>query len=182
MYKITCVSVEGPILAKLIETLSKGLSAYERLESEEYQDIIANIAKDLGIHTWEVHESEQPDAFDLEITRFFDQEFGSNEKKELNRILDDFVSAVGNAILPVFDKKEQDCPTHEPANEEAEVLAEELDFVKSLKEDADTLRGALIIPCGIPTAFAVVADACHVASHACLIRMIDAYLEKYDHE
>ena len=146
------------------------------MESADLRKQIDAIAKDLHVR-WAVETN--GNITQACISKLFSPISTSNDAHQLEIIATNFMSAINKLTLPVF---KEDCPTHEPANEEAEVLAEEIAFVKELKEDADTLRGALIIPRGIPTAFAVVADACHVASHACLIRMIDAYLEKYSYE
>ena len=147
------------------------------MESPDLRQQIDNIAKDLHVR-WAVETN--GNITQACISKLFSPIATSSDAHQLEVIATNFMSAINKLTLPAFD--EAACPTHEPANEDAEVLAEELEFMKELKDDIDNVRGAFVAPIGIPARFALAIDACHIISHPCLIRMIDAYLKEYNHE
>lgn len=151
-------------------------SEVDILECPDLRSQIDNIAKDLHVR-WAIEIN--GNVTHAAISKVLGPVGTSAEAHALEIKATNFMSAVDKLTLPVF---ENDCPTHEPANEEAEVMAEELDFVKSLKEDSDSVRGAFIAPMDMPLSLAVLLDAAWIISHETLMRMIDAYLEKYEHE
>lgn len=171
-------SLELSIYVKLSQ------SQEEILESKELRKNIDQIAKNLQV-SWDVRvifpdgKEAKREAYAV-ISKVIDVASLDKQAHDVETKAINFMSAIGELTLPVFDLK--DCPTHEPANEEAEVLAEELAFVKSLKEDSDDMRGALIMPHGVPEPLAFLTDNYWTVSPACLRRMIDAYLKEYDHE
>lgn len=146
------------------------------LECKELREQIDQIAKNLQV-CWDVKKYNNKSwaivSKVIEVTSL-DKQAHEVEMKAVN-----FMSAIGELTLPSF---EQDCPTHEPANEEAEVIAEEIAFVKNIKEDLSNIRGALIMPSGIPEELVMLIGDYHTMSPTCLRRMIDAYLKEYDHE
>lgn len=146
------------------------------MECEELRDQIDQIAKNLHV-CWDVKKLDNKSyAF---ISKVIDVVSLDKSAHEVETKAINFMSAIGELTLPSF---EANCPTHEPANEDAEVLAKELDFVKGLKEDVDDMRGALIMPSGIPEPLAFLTDNYWTISPTCLRRMIDAYIKEYDHE
>lgn len=146
------------------------------MECEELRDQIDQIAKNLHV-CWDVKKLDNK-SYAI-ISKVIDVVSLDKSAHEVEIKAVNFMSAIGELTLPSF---EQDCPTHEPANEEAEVLAKELEFVKSLKEDSGDMRGALIMPHGVPEPIAFLTDNYWTVSPTCLHRMIDAYLKEYDHE
>ena len=152
-------------------------SEMDILECPDLRSQIDNIAKDLHVR-WAVETN--GNVTHAAISKVLGPIGTSQEAHALEIKATNFMSAVDKLTLPVFD--EVDCPTHEQANEEAEVLAEELAFVKGLKEDSGDMRGASIMPHGVPEPLAFLTDNYWTVSPACLRRMINAYLKEYDHE
>lgn len=142
------------------------------MECEELRDQIDQIAKNLHV-CWDVKKLDNK-SYAI-ISKVIDVVSLDKSAHEVEIKAVNFMSAIGELTLPSF---EQDCPTHEPA----EVLAKELEFVKSLKEDSGDMRGALIMPHGVPEPIAFLTDNYWTVSPTCLRRMIDAYLKEYDHE
>lgn len=147
------------------------------MESADLRQQIDNIAKDLHVR-WSIETN--GNVTQACISKLFSPIATSSDAHQLEIRATNFMSAVDKLTLPAFN--EANCPTHEPANEEAEVLAKELEFVKSLKKDFGDMRGALIMPHGIPEPIAFLTDNYCTVSPTCLRRMIDAYLKEYDHE
>lgn len=152
-------------------------SEMDILECPDLRSQIDNIAKDLHVR-WAIETN--GNVTHAAISKVLGPIGTSQEAHALEIKATNFMSAVDKLTLPVFD--EPICPTHEPANEEAEVLAKELAFVKDLKEDSGDMRGALIMPYGVPEPLAFLTDNYWTVSPACLRRMINAYLKEYDHE
>lgn len=171
-------SLELSIYVKLSQ------SQEEILESKELRKNIDQIAKNLQV-SWHVQvvfpdgKEANREAYAV-ISKVIEVVSLDKQAHEVETKAINFMSAIGELTLPVFN--EVSCPTHEPANEEAEVLAEELAFVKALKEDSSDMRGALIMPHGIPEPLAFLTDNYWTVSPMCMLRMIDAYLKEYDHE
>lgn len=147
------------------------------MESPDLRQQIDSIAKDLHVR-WAVETN--GNITQACISKLFSPIVTSSDALQLEITATNFMSAINKLTLPAFKdaKEEPKCPCHE----DAEVLAEELKFMKELKDDIDNVRGAFVAPIGIPARFALAIDACHIISHQCLIRMIDAYLKEYDHE
>lgn len=171
-------SLELSIYVKLSQ------SQEEILESKELRNNVDQIAKNLQV-SWDVRvvfpdgKEAKREAYAV-ISKVIDVASLDKQAHDVETKAINFMSAIGELTLPTFDVK--DCPTHEPANEEAEVLAEELEFVKGIKEDLNDSRGAVIAPIGIPLGIAYALNGCSIIGHDCLARMIDAYLKEYDHE
>lgn len=144
------------------------------MESPDLRKQIDTIAKDLHVR-WAVESN--GNVTQACISKLFSPIATSADAHQLEIKATNFMSAVNKLTLPVFDPDEC-CPSHE----EAEVLAEELEFVKKLKGDEDNIRAAIVIPCGMPPELAAITGIHHTVSHACMIRMINAYLKEYDHE
>lgn len=152
-------------------------SEVDILECPDLRSQIDNIAKDLHVR-WAIEIN--GNVTHAAISKVLGPIGTSQEAHALEIKATNFMSAVDKLTLPVFDK--EDCPTHEPANEDAEVLAKELEFVKGIKEDLGDSRGAVIAPIGIPLGIAYALNGCSIIGHDCLARMIDAYIKEYDHE
>lgn len=143
------------------------------MESADLRQQIDNIAKNLHVR-WSIETN--GNVTQACISKLFSPIATSSDAHQLEIITTNFMSAVNKLTLPVFD--EPKCPCHE----DAEVLAEELAFVKALKEDSGDMRGALIMPHGVPEPLAFLTDNYWTVSPMCMLRMIDAYLKEYDHE
>ena len=152
-------------------------SEVDILECPDLRSQIDNIAKELHVR-WAIEIN--GNVTHAAISKVLGPIGTSHEAHALEIKATNFMSAVDKLTLPAFN--EANCPTHEPANEEAEVLAKELEFVKSLKEGFGDMRGALIMPHRVPEPIAFLTDNYCTVSPTCLRRMIDAYLKEYDHE
>ncbi len=166
-------SLELNIYVKLTQ------SQEEILECKELRNNIDQIAKNLQV-SWDVQEVDNKRC--AVVSKVIDVVSLDKQAHEVETKAINFMSSIGELTLPAFDEcntKTQDrCPCHE----DAEVLAEELAFVKDLKEDLGDIRGALIMPSGVPAPLAILIGDCYTVSPMCVRRMIDAYLKEYDHE
>lgn len=175
----TNCSSESPVTVTAAMYLTQeDQSLLEKLENPEYRKQIDAIAKDMHIN-WAVT-TRDDEYFNLEVSRAFDHTITVRDRNDMKIACDEFAKKVSMLTLPAFG--EVHCINHEPANEEAEVLAKELEFVKGIKEDLNDSRGAVIAPIGIPLGIAYALNGCNIIGHDCLARMIDAYLKEYDHE
>ena len=143
------------------------------LECKELRDQIDQIAKNLQV-CWDVKKIDNEMC--AVISKVIEVSDLDKNAHDVEMKLINFMHAISELTLPAFD--EAKCPCHE----EAEVLAEELAFVKDLKEDLGNIRGALVMPLEVPEPIAFLTDDYWTVSPMCLRRMIDAYLKEYDHE
>jgi hypothetical protein len=172
----TNCSSESPVTVTAVMYLTEeDQSLLEKLENPEYRNKIDAIAKDMHIN-WAVVKAYDNENLNLEVSRTFDYTVTVTDRCDVKKACIKFAEEVSMLTLPAFD--EPKCPTHE----DAEVLAEELAFVKGLKEKLNDIRGALIMPSGIPEPLAFLTDNYCTVSPMCVRHMIDAYIKEYDHE
>ena len=150
------------------------------LECKELRDQIDQIAKNLQV-CWDVKKIDNEMCAVIskviEVSNL-DENANKVETKAIN-----FMSAIEELTLPAFD--EAACPTHEPANEDAEVIAERLAFCKEIRADMDDVENIHVIGAkligGHEDIKPFVADAGRIGA-TLLKELLDVYIEKYDHE
>lgn len=155
-------------------------SEVDILECPDLRSQIDNIAKDLHVR-WAIETN--GNVTHATISKVLGPIGTSHEAHALEIKATNFMSAVDKLTLPVFD--EAACPTHEPANEDAEVIAERLAFCKEVRADMDDVEnihviGAKLIA-GNEDIRPFVADAGRIGA-TLLKELLDLYIEKYDHE
>lgn len=149
------------------------------LECKELREQIDQIAKNLQV-CWDVKKYNNKSwaivSKVIDVTSL-DKQAHEVEMKAVN-----FMSAIGELTLPSF---EQDCPTHEPANEDAEVIAERLAFCKEVRADMDNVENIHVIGAkligGHEDIRPFVANVGRIGA-TLLKELLDLYIEKYDHE
>ena len=146
------------------------------LECKELREKIDLIAKNLQV-CWDVKKHNNKSW--AIISKVIDVTSLDKQAHDVEMKAISFMNAISELTLPVF---EENCPTHEPANEKAEVLAKEIEFVKELKENECIIGYACIMPKGMSSLLTHLFCSYYNVSHATLMHMIDAYLEKYGHE
>lgn len=149
------------------------------LECKELREQIDQIAKNLQV-CWDVKKYNNKSW--AIVSKVIDVVNLDKQAHDVEMKAISFMNAISELTLPAFDTDKKELEKECPCHEEAEEMAEELDFVKSLKEDSDSIRGAFIAPMDMPLSLAVLLDAAWIISHETLMRMINAYLEKYEHE
>ena len=158
-------------------------SEVDILECPDLRSRIDAIAKDLHVR-WAIETN--GNVTHAAISKVLGPIGTSQEAHALEIKTTNFMSAVDKLTLPAFD--EGNCPTHEPANEDAEVIAENLKFCKDVRKDMDDVdnihvaiaelvvedpNGDLIPP--------LLMSAGRI-SGPLLKELLDLYIEKYDHE
>ena len=146
------------------------------MESADLRQQIDNIAKDLHVR-WSIETN--GNVTQACISKLFSPIATSSDAHQLEIKATNFMSAVDKLTLPVFD--EPKCPCHE----DAEVLAEKLNFCKKVREDMDDVENVhivaakLMVACGdevIPFVYG------GRIGMPLLKELLDLYIEKYDHE
>ena len=150
------------------------------MESADLRQQIDNIAKDLHVR-WSIETN--GNVTQACISKLFSPIATSSDAHQLEIKATNFMSAVDKLTLPVFDVK--DCPTHEPANEEAEVIAKRLEFCKEVRKDMDDMENIHVIGAklvaGHKDCEGLIVGAGRIGT-ALLKELLDVYIEKYDHE
>lgn len=149
------------------------------LECKELREQIDQIAKNLQV-CWDVKKYNNKSW--AIVSKVIDVVNLDKQAHDVEMKAISFMNAISELTLPSF---EQDCPTHEPANEEAEVIAERLKFCKEIRENMDDVDNIHIVAADF-----VIAHGDHVfpfieAGHistSLLKELLDLYIEKYDHE
>ena len=155
-------------------------SEMDILECPDLRSQIDNIAKDLHVR-WAVETN--GNVTHAAISKVLGPIGTSQEAHALEIKATNFMSAVDKLTLPVFD--EVDCPTHEPTNEEAEVIAKRLAFCKEVRSDMDDVDNIHVVAADLVIAHGdrvcpfIHAD--HIGT-SLLKELLDLYIEKYDHE
>ena len=148
------------------------------MESADLRQQIDNIAKDLHVR-WSIETN--GNVTQACISKLFSPIATSSDAHQLEIKATNFMSAVDKLTLPVFD--EVDCPTHEPANEEAEVIAERLEFCKKVRKDMDDIKNVHIAAAGLIVAYGnnvfPFIDGGRIGTPL-LKELLDLYIEKYD--
>ena len=150
------------------------------MESADLRQQIDNIAKDLHVR-WSIETN--GNVTQACISKLFSPIATSSDAHQLEIKATNFMSAVDKLTLPVFDVK--DCPTHEPANEDAEVIAERLEFCKEVRKDMDDMENIHVIGAKLVAGHKDCEGLIVVAGRigaALLKELLDVYIEKYDHE
>lgn len=149
------------------------------LECKELREQIDQIAKNLQV-CWDVKKHNNKSwaiiSKIIEVTSL-DKQAHEVEMKAVN-----FMSAIGELTLPSFDEA---CPTHEPSNEEAEVIAERLKFCKEVREDMNDMENFHVIGATLVAGHEDCPDVIYKAGKIgtqLLKELLDLYIEKYDHE
>lgn len=153
-------------------------SEVDILECPDLRSQIDNIAKDLHVR-WAIETN--GNVTHATISKVLGPIGTSHEAHALEIKATNFMSAVDKLTLPVFD--EVDCPTHEPANEEAEVIAERLEFCKEVREDMDDMENFHVIDATLVAGHEDYPDIVYKAGKigtALLKELLDLYIEKYD--
>lgn len=149
------------------------------LECKELREQIDKIAKNLQV-CWDVKKLGN-ESYAL-ISKVIDVVSLDKSAHDVEIKAVNFMSAIGELTLPSFEK---DCPTHEPANEDAEVIAERLAFCKEIRADMDDVENIHVIGAkligGHEDIRPFVADAGRIGA-TLLKELLDLYIEKYDHE
>lgn len=150
------------------------------LESTDLRAQIDQIAKNLHVR-WAVETNGNVNH--AAISKILGPIGTSQEAHALEIKATNFMSAINELTLPAFD--EAACPTHEPANEDAEVIAERLAFCKEIRADMDDVENIHVIGAkligGHEDIRPFVADAGRIGA-TLLKELLDLYIEKYDHE
>ena len=150
------------------------------MESKDLRQQIDNIAKDLHVR-WSIETN--GNVTQACISKLFSPIATSSDAHQLEIKATNFMSAVNKLTLPVF--VEVNCPTHEPANEDAEVIAERLKFCKEVRADMDDVENIHIVGAELVTAHGDCVcpfiEAGHIST-SLLKELLDLYIEKYDHE
>ena len=179
----TNCSSESPVTVTAVMYLTQeDQSLLEKLENPEYRKQIDAIAKDMHIN-WAVIKAHDNENLNLEVSRTFDYTVTVTDRFDVKKACAEFAEKVSMLTLPAFD--EAACPTHEPANEDAEVIAERLAFCKKVREDMDDVEDFHVIGAILAARYK---DHLDVAINvgrigtALLKELLDLYIEKYDHE
>lgn len=150
------------------------------MECEELRDQIDQIAKNLHV-CWDVKKLDNK-SYAI-ISKVIDVVSLDKSAHEVEIKAVNFMSAIGELTLPAFN--EAACPSHEPANEDAEVIAERLAFCKEVRADMDDVENIHVIGAkligGNEGIRPFVADAGRIGA-TLLKELLDLYIEKYDHE
>ena len=172
-------SLELSIYVKLSQ------SQEEILESKELRNNVDQIAKNLQV-SWDVRvvfpdgKEAKREAYAV-ISKVIDVASLDKQAHDVETKAINFMSAIGELTLPAFD--EVDCPTHEPANEEAEVIAKRLEFCKKVRTDMDDIKNVHITAAGLIVAYGnnvfPFIDGGHIGTPL-LKELLDLYIEKYD--
>ena len=179
----TNCSSESPVIVTAVMYLTEeDQSLLEKLENPEYRNKIDAIAKDMHIN-WAVVKAYDNENLNLEVSRAFDCTVTATDRVDVKKICIKFAENVSMLTLPAFN--EANCPTHEPANEDAEVIAERLEFCKKVRKDMDDVENIHIIGArlvaGHKTCKPLLVDTGSIGT-ALLKELLDVYIEKYDHE
>ncbi|MEE3485697.1 MAG: hypothetical protein VZQ98_15430 [Bacteroidales bacterium] len=170
-------SLELSIYVKLSQ------SQEEILESKELRKNIDQIAKNLHV-SWDVRvvypdgKEANREAYAV-ISKIIDVVSLDKQAHEVETKAINFMSAIGELTLPAFN--EPKCPCHE----DAEVIAERLDFCKEVREDMDDVENIHVIGAKLVSGHN---DRIYQFIHAgrigtsLLKELLDLYIEKYDHE
>lgn len=152
-------------------------SEVDILECPDLRSQIDNIAKDLHVR-WAIETN--GNVTHATISKVLGPIGTSHEAHALEIKATNFMSAVDKLTLPVF---ENDCPTHEPANEDAEVIAERLEFCKKVREDMDDVENIHVIGAklvaGHKDCESLIVGAGRIGA-TLLKELLDVYIEKYD--
>lgn len=155
-------------------------SEVDILECPDLRSQIDNIAKDLHVR-WAIETN--GNVTHAAISKVLGPIGTSQEAHALEIKATNFMSAVDKLTLPAFN--EANCPTHEPANEDAEVIAERLAFCKEVRKDMDDTENIHIIGAklvaGHKDCESLIVCAGRIGT-ALLKELLDVYIEKYDHE
>ena len=155
-------------------------SEVDILECPDLRSQIDNIAKELHVR-WAIEIN--GNVTHAAISKVLGPIGTSHEAHALEIKATNFMSAVDKLTLPAFN--EANCPTHEPANEDAEVIAERLAFCKEVRADMDDVENIHVIGAnligGHEDIRPFVADAGRIGA-TLLKELLDLYIEKYDHE
>ena len=151
-------------------------SEVDILECPDLRSQIDNIAKDLHVR-WAVETN--GNVTHAAISKVLGPIGTSQEAHALEIKATNFMSAVDKLTLPVFD--EPKCPCHE----DAEVIAERLEFCKKVREDMDDVENVHVIGAKLVAGHEdikpFVTDAGRIGA-TLLKELLDLYIEKYDHE
>ena len=146
------------------------------MESADLRQQIDNIAKDLHVR-WSIETN--GNVTQACISKLFSPIATSSDAHQLEIITTNFMSAVDKLTLPVFD--EPKCPCHE----DAEVIAERLEFCKKVRDDMDDVENIHVVGARLVTAHGdhvcPFIHAGHIGT-SLLKELLDLYIEKYDHE
>lgn len=156
-------------------------SQEEILESKELRKNIDQIAKNLQV-SWDV-QVVLPDGKEANketyavISKVIDVVSLDKQAHEVETKAINFMSAIGELTLPAFD--EPKCPCHE----DAEVIAERLEFCKEVREDMDDMENFHVIGATLVAGHEDCPDIVYKAGKigtALLKELLDVYIEKYD--
>ena len=146
------------------------------MESADLRQQIDNIAKDLHVR-WSIETN--GNVTQACISKLFSPIATSSDAHQLEIKATNFMSAVDKLTLPVFD--EPKCPCHE----DAEVIAERLEFCKEVRKDMDDMENIYVIGtklvAGHKDCEGLIVGAGRIGP-ALLKELLDVYIEKYDHE
>jgi len=145
------------------------------LESKDLLPKIEAIAKDLHVR-WAIEATDNE--VNLAVSKVIGP-IGTNEDAhELEIKATNFMSAVNKLTLPAFDEAKQE--NHEEKEDwEGDEPEDELKFVKSLLDNIEDARGAMILHKGIPPVILALTEKAAMIGHYCLKRMCESYIEKY---
>jgi hypothetical protein len=179
----TNCSSESPVTVTAVMYLTEeDQSLLEKLENPEYRNKIDTIAKDMHIN-WAVVKAYDNENLNLEVSRTFDYTVTVTDRGDVKKACIKFAEEVSMLTLPAFD--EPKCPTHEPANEDAEVIAERLAFCKEVRKDMDDTENIHVIGAklvaGHKDCESLIVCAGRIGA-ALLKELLDVYIGKYDHE
>lgn len=149
------------------------------MECEELRDQIDQIAKNLHV-CWDVKKLGNK-SYAI-ISKVIDVVSLDKSAHEVEIKAINFMSAIGGLTLPSF---EHNCPNHEPANEEADVIAERLKFCKEIREDMDDVDNIHIVAADLVIGHGDLMYSSIRAGNIdtpLLKELLDLYIEKYDHE
>lgn len=155
-------------------------SEVDILECPDLRSQIDNIAKELHVR-WAIETN--GNVTHAAISKVLGPIGTSHEAHALEIKATNFMSAVDKLTLPAFN--EANCPSHEPANEDAEVIAERLAFCKEVRKDMDDMENFHVIGAALVAGHKDCPDIVYKAGKigtALLKELLDAYIEKYDHE
>jgi len=145
------------------------------MDSADLRQQIDSIAKDLHVR-WSIETN--GNITQACISKLFSPIATSSDAHQLEIIATNFMSAINKLTLPAFeDKKELD--------EDAEVIAERLEFCKKVRKDMDDVENIHVIGAkllaGHKDCEFLVVGAGRIGT-ALLKELLDAYIEKYDRE
>lgn len=145
------------------------------LECKELRDQIDQIAKKLQV-CWDVKKIDNEMC--AVISKVIEVSNLDKNAHDVEMKLINFMHAISELTLPAFeDKKELD--------EDAEVIAERLAFCKEVRKDMDDMENFHVIGAALVAGHKDCPDIVYKAGKigtALLKELLDAYIEKYDHE